>query len=168
MVIHTVAIIWTLMTTPCVILFHFLTFSDGKASTVGLDELALASASAALALIHLPLLESAQGGILAKEDIKGRVDLSERVIPHEDNPIESVQDHAYLRSRVPSIVTSCVRMRMSVEPGLTNVMSLCDVEVSSPLGVYGASNPCRPPPFKASRRVARFLQYSIPPFVPSR
>ena len=78
------------MSTASVVLDYLITARDGVLGAVGLDELVVASAGAAFALAHLPLLQAAQSDVFAQEDVECRVDVLEQVVADEEDAVESV------------------------------------------------------------------------------
>jgi hypothetical protein len=69
---------------------HCLTIQDGVLGAFGLDKLVLTPASRPLALLHLPLLEAAQGNVFSYEHVEGGVNVLQRIIPDENDGIKSL------------------------------------------------------------------------------
>jgi hypothetical protein len=107
----TVGIVWTPVPTACVFVGHLSTVRQHVGRTLWPGKLVVATTKDAIGLCYLPLLETPNGQVLPKKNIKSGVDMLERIISNEDNCIEAFNNHRYLRSRVPSIVTSCREVR---------------------------------------------------------
>ena len=95
-----------------------LTVHDHVARALRLGELAVAPAGVTLALVELPLLQTARGHVLPEQDVEGGVDGLEGVVADEDDGVEPFEDHADFRRRVPAVVAACGEVR-PVEPVAT-------------------------------------------------
>ena len=82
------------------------------AGALGLAELVVALASVTLALVELPLLETARGHVLSEQHVEGGVDWLEGVIADEDDGVEAFEDHADFRGRVPAVVAARGEVRL--------------------------------------------------------
>jgi len=80
--------------------------------------LVVASASFTFALLHVPLLEAAQGDVLPKQHVESCIYVFDHVVANENDGIETFQDHAYLGSRVPAVMAACW-MEGCIEPVTT-------------------------------------------------
>ncbi len=84
------------MPTVPIMVPHCLIIQDGVLGAFRLDELVLTSASRPLALLHLPLLQAAQGNVFPYEHVEGGVDVLQRIIPDKNDGIKALQDHTNL------------------------------------------------------------------------
>ena len=103
------------MTDSIFLLPYRLTVHDHVARALGLGELVVAFARVPLAVVELPLLETARGHVLSEQHVEGGVEWLEGVIADEHDGVEAFEDHADFRRRVPAVVAACGEVRL-VEP----------------------------------------------------
>ena len=93
------------MTTSEIVIFHFLTVEYCILGAFRLYELVITSTSRPLAFFHFPLLKASHANVLSKQHVESSINVLKHAVTNEDNGVEAVQDHAYLRSGVPTIMT---------------------------------------------------------------
>ena len=100
------------MTDSIFLLLYRLTVHDHVARAFRLGELVVALASVTLAVVELPLFETARGHVLSEQHVEGGVDWLEGVIADENDGIEAFEDHADFCRRVPAVVAACGKVRL--------------------------------------------------------
>lgn len=112
--LRTVAKIRVRVPTSDIVLSDVLAVSHSIFDALLPCNLVVASATFTFIVLHVPLLEAAQGDIRSKQHVESCICVFDHVVTDENDGVETFQDHAYFGSSVPAVMAAC-RMEGCIE-----------------------------------------------------